>query len=100
MPIRAPPKPAIAAERAKIEICERAATMPEAPAAAGELRTANMARPDGDRSKFRMSRVISPKITSNTTTAARGLSKLKMVLPKTVRLGDPKVKPVCPLLMA
>ena len=49
MPSSTPPKPAIAADRAKIMIFVRLARMPDASAATSELRTASIARPDAER---------------------------------------------------
>ena len=49
MPSSAPPKPAIAADKAKIKIFDRLTATPDASAATSVLRTASMARPDAER---------------------------------------------------
>ena len=65
MPSSTPPKPAIAADRAKIRIFVRLARMPDASAATSELRTARMARPDADRWSAWITSVSRPKTARN-----------------------------------
>ncbi len=92
-PYMAPPKPAMPADSANNATWARAGEMPEVSAATDDERTANMARPDGDRCRLWMSKVITPKTMSSPHTRVDDLEKSKVLIPNRFRVGKRNAYP-------